>query len=98
MMLARERALISPHSRPKMRRHIRLQYDAIRSAWAVLAPEKVLWPDEPSLGILRLCDGAHSVVEISEQLAKEFDADITVIRDDVEIFLQTWSDHGLVNL
>jgi pyrroloquinoline quinone biosynthesis protein D len=98
MMLARERALVSLHSRPKLRRHVRLQYDAVRAAWAVLAPEKVLWPDEPSLGILRLCDGAHSVAEISELLAEEFDADITVIRDDVETFLQTWCDQGLVNL
>jgi pyrroloquinoline quinone biosynthesis protein D len=94
----RERTILSPGSMPVLRPHVRLQYDPVRGAWALLSPEKVFWPDEVSLDILRLCDGRSSVATILEALAVQYDAPVEEIGADVEAFLQEWSDRFLVTL
>ena len=77
------RPLAGALSRPRMPRHVRLHFDPLRNAWALLSPEKVLWPDEASLSILRLCDGTASISEIAARLAAEYDADAAAIEADV---------------
>lgn len=94
----RQRALVSPLSRPFLPKHVRLQYDPVRQAFAVLAPEKVLWPNDVSLDILRRCDGQATVSEIIAGLAQEYNADAADVSDDVVAFLQEWSDKLLVRL
>lgn len=94
----RQRILLSHRSTPALKPHVRLQYDKVRQAWALLSPEKVFWPDEVSLDILRLCDGTHSVTQILEQLSMQYDAPIEEITADVKTFLQDWSDRSLVAL
>lgn len=94
----RQRAIVSDQSRPQLKRYARLQYDPVRSAWALLSPEKVFWPDEVSLDILRLCDGRHTVLQIVAELAGQYDAACEDIAPDVEEFLQEWSDRFLVTL
>ena len=94
----RQRILLSAECKPMLKPHVRLQYDPVRSAWAVLSPEKVFWPDEVSLDILRLCDGLHSVIQMLEDLSMQYDAPIEVMTADVETFLQDWSDRSLVAL
>lgn len=94
----KQRILLSAGSLPALRPYVRLQYDPVRKAWALLSPEKVFWPDEVSLDILRLCDGSHSLIQILEDLSMQYDAPIDVIRSDVEAFLQDWSDRALVTL
>ena len=42
---------------PSLPRHVRIQFDPVRQAFAVLSPERVFWPNEISLDILRRCDG-----------------------------------------
>ena len=98
MRLQRQRRMLTPGSVPGLKPHVRLQYDPVRGAWAVLSPEKVFWPDEVSLDILRLCDGKHSVSEILEELAVQYEAPPAEIAADVEAFLQEWSDRSLVTL
>jgi pyrroloquinoline quinone biosynthesis protein D len=75
---------------------VRLQHDPVRGAWALLSPEKVMWPDEISLDILRRCDGTASAAEIVTALAAEYDAEPEMVRTDVMEFLQTWADRRLV--
>lgn len=94
----RERRLVTASSRPALKRSVRLQYDPVRQAWAVLSPEKVFWPDEISLDILRLCDGEQSVMQILKTLASQYEAPPDEIAADVEGFLQEWSDRSLVTL
>ncbi|MBB3977845.1 pyrroloquinoline quinone biosynthesis protein D [Rhizobium azooxidifex] len=94
----RQRAIVSDQSRPLLKRYARLQYDPVRSAWALLSPEKVFWPDEVSLDILKLCDGRHTVLQIVAELAGQYDAAGEDIAPDVEEFLQEWSDRFLVTL
>ena len=98
MTALRERALVSLASVPALPKHVRIQYDPVRQAFAVLSPEKVFWPNDISLDILRHCDGRATVGEIITTLAKEYDADASDVADDVTVFLQEWSDKLLVTL
>ncbi len=52
----------------------------------------MLWPDEVSLSILRLCEGQRSIAAIAEVLAAEYEADAQDIEADVLAFAQDWSD------
>jgi pyrroloquinoline quinone biosynthesis protein D len=95
---SRKRAIISQESHPTLPRHVRIQFDPVRQAWAVLSPERVFWPNEVSLDILRLCDGRSTVAAITSRLAAEYDADASGVAADVDAFLQEWADKKLVTL
>ncbi|RWM18535.1 MAG: pyrroloquinoline quinone biosynthesis peptide chaperone PqqD [Mesorhizobium sp.] len=98
MTALRERAIVSSRSAPSRPRHVRIQYDPVRQAFAVLSPEKVFWPNEVSLDILRRCDGQSTVERIIADLAADYDADAQDVAADVIAFLQEWSDKLLVKL
>ncbi|PTW63290.1 pyrroloquinoline quinone biosynthesis protein D [Breoghania corrubedonensis] len=93
-----ERITITPQCRPCLPRHVRLRFDDLRGTPIVLAPEKVLWPDEISAAILRLCDGTSSVAEIAAELARTYAAPVEEIETDILAFLQDWSDRLLINV
>ena len=94
----RVRTIVSMQSKPVLKRHVRLQYDKVREAWALLSPERVFWPNEVGLDILRLCDGRHSVAQMIALLGDLYGADEAEITPDVTGFLQEWSDKFLVTL
>jgi len=98
MTALRERAIVSLRSAPSLPKHVRIQYDPVRQAFAVLSPEKVFWPNEISLDILRRCDGQSIVERIIADLAADYDADQEDVAADVIAFLQEWSDKLLVKL
>ncbi|HEY6633200.1 MAG TPA: pyrroloquinoline quinone biosynthesis peptide chaperone PqqD [Rhizobiaceae bacterium] len=98
MTALRERKAVSPGAVPALPRHVRIQYDPVRQAFAVLSPEKVFWPNEISLEILRRCDGRLSVKEIVADLAREYNAPEEDVASDVTAFFQEWSDKLLVKL
>jgi pyrroloquinoline quinone biosynthesis protein D len=92
------RAIVDAASRPSVPRHVRLQLNELRDRYVVLAPEKVMWPDSVSVDVLRLCDGARSIAQISEQLAADYNAPAEVIQTDVMEFVQEWTDKRLLVL
>ena len=98
MMALRERAMVSPHSVPSLPKHVRIQFDVVRQAFAVLSPEQIFWPNDISLDILRHCDGRSTVSRIIADLAAEYDASEDDVAADVTAFLQQWSDRLLVKL
>ena len=98
MTALRERAMVSLHSVPMLPRHVRIQFDPVRQAFAVLSPEQIFWPNDISLAILRRCDGRSSVGRIIGDLASEYDAAQDDVAADVTAFLQQWSDRLLVKL
>jgi pyrroloquinoline quinone biosynthesis protein D len=98
MMALRVRALVSPQSVPSLPKHVCIQYDPVRQAFAVLSPEKVFWPNDISLDILRRCDGRSTVGHIIAGLAADYDAEQEAVAADVVAFLQEWSDKLLVKL
>lgn len=90
------RTLIDGASAPALPRHVRLKHDKHRGAWVILAPERVLMPDEISVEILRRCDGAATVDAICAALAAEFNAPEDEIRKDVIEILQDLADKGFL--
>jgi pyrroloquinoline quinone biosynthesis protein D len=98
MTLTRERRIVSLQATPSLPRHVRIQFDPVRQAWSVLSPEKVFWPNDISLDILRRCDGKADVGTIISNLAAEYDAAEEDVAADVTAFLQEWSDNLLVKL
>jgi pyrroloquinoline quinone biosynthesis protein D len=98
MMALRERAIVSLRSVPSLPKHVRIQYDPVRQAFAVLSPEKIFWPNDIGLDILRRCDGRYTVGHIIAGLAADYDAEQEAVAADVIAFLQEWSDKLLVKL
>jgi len=72
--------------------HARFRFDEVRQAWIVLAPERLLLPDEQAVEILRLIDGARDVDAIIDELAGRFEAPRDVIAGDVLPMLQDLVD------
>jgi len=58
-------------------RHARLKFDETRQRWVILAPERVLAPDEIAVEVLQLCDGVRSVEQMIDQLAAKYAANAT---------------------
>jgi pyrroloquinoline quinone biosynthesis protein D len=93
-----ERAIVAGDSQPSLPRHVKLRFDKQRDCWILLAPERVLMPDEPAMAILKRCDGAASVTVIVDQIAAEFDAPRSAIEGDVIEMLQDLCDKGFMRI
>src|SRR5581483_9173899 len=87
---------VSEASRPVLPRHARLKFDETRQVWVILAPERVLAPDEIAVEVLKLCDGARSVADIANELAAKYAAPRDTIATDVVAMLQDLADKGFL--
>lgn len=92
----RQRMVVGPKTRPVLPRHARLRFDPARQMWLVLAPERVLTPDDIAVEVLQLCDGARSVRDIADQLAGKYAAPADQIATDVAAMLQDLADKGFL--
>ena len=81
---------------PKFAAGVRLKYDEVRSCWVLLAPERVLMPDETAVEILRRCDGQANLATIIDELAKGYDADRRVIAGDVLAMVDELAGKGIL--
>src|SRR3954451_7392822 len=87
---------VSEASRPVLPRHARLKFDETRQRWVILAPERVLAPDEIAVEVLQLCDGVRRVEAMIDQLAAKYTADRDAISTDVIAMLQDLADKGFL--
>lgn len=87
---------VSEASRPVLPRHAKLKYDDTRQVWVILAPERVLAPDEIAVEVLKLCDGARSVGDMADRLAATYAAPREAILTDVIAMLQDLADKGFL--
>ena len=87
---------VSEASRPVLPRHAKLRFDETRQRWVILAPERVLAPDEIAVEVLQLCDGARSVADVIDQLAEKYAAERDAIATDVIAMLQDLADKGFL--
>lgn len=69
--------------RPLLAPGVRLHFDAVRGAWMLLAPERVIETEGPASDILRRCDGSRTVSEIIDELADLYAAERGEIAGDV---------------
>jgi pyrroloquinoline quinone biosynthesis protein D len=95
-MAASRNINVSEVSRPVLPRHARLKFDETRQRWVILAPERVLAPDEIAVEILQLCDGARSVAQMIDELATKYTAERAAIGADVIAMLQDLADKGFL--
>jgi pyrroloquinoline quinone biosynthesis protein D len=87
---------VSEASRPLLPRHAKLKFDETRQVWVILAPERVLAPDEIAVEVLQLCDGVRSVAQMIDQLAEKYAAPREAIGTDVIAMLQDLADKGFL--
>ena len=72
--------------------HVRFRFDETRQAWVVLAPERLLLPDEQAVEILQLIDGERGVDSVIDELVHRYEAPREVIASDVVKMLQDLVD------
>jgi pyrroloquinoline quinone biosynthesis protein D len=87
---------VSEASRPMLPRHTKLRYDETRKVWVILAPERVLAPDEIAVEVLQLCDSVRTVGVIADELAAKYAAPRDTILVDVIGMLQDLADKGFL--
>jgi pyrroloquinoline quinone biosynthesis protein D len=87
---------VNETSRPVLPRHVRLKFDETRQVWVILAPERVLAPDEIAVEVLQLCDGVRDVAAMIDQLAAKYAAEREAIATDVVAMLQDLADKGFL--
>ncbi|WP_372930471.1 pyrroloquinoline quinone biosynthesis peptide chaperone PqqD [Methyloceanibacter sp.] len=90
------RLIVSRESKPQMPPYLKLRHDAGRGRWVLLAPERILTPDQIAVEVLQLCDGKRTVEDIAAKLAEEYSAPIDVIAKDVVELLQDLADKGYI--
>lgn len=96
--ITKSRQVVDAESKPQMVAHVRMRYDNVRKAYALLSPEKILWPDHIALDILKFCNGNHTVEDIATQLVHDYEAPYDAVIADVTEFLQSWSDQLLLRV
>jgi pyrroloquinoline quinone biosynthesis protein D len=89
-------AVIAGASVPAFPRHVKFHFNKQREQWVILAPERLLVPDETSVEVLKMCDGKTSVDGIVGKLVEKYNAPHDVILNDVIGMLQDLADKGFL--
>ena len=75
--------------------HIVFRFDDTRQRWIMMAPERLMLPDEQAVEILKLVDGKAGVGAIIDVLAERYTAaPRDLIATDVTAMLQDLADKG----
>jgi pyrroloquinoline quinone biosynthesis protein D len=77
---------IDAQSRPRLERRFRLQWEAAQKAHVLLYPEGMIKLNTSAGEILKRCDGAATIAEITADLEKSFAA--SSLYGDVVSFLE----------
>jgi pyrroloquinoline quinone biosynthesis protein D len=96
MAPVRQRMTVNEASRPVLPRHVKLRFDETRQRWIILAPERVLVPDETAVEVLQLCDGERNVDQVVDVLAEKYSADRSAIITDVIAMLADLAEKGFL--
>jgi pyrroloquinoline quinone biosynthesis protein D len=90
-----DRLMVSVDSVLCLAPHIVFRFDDARQRWTMLAPERLLLPDEQAVEILKLIDGKMGVGAIIDTLAGRYaEAPRELIARDVTDMLQDLADKG----
>lgn len=95
---AQQAPQVTPQSCPILPTYVKLHNDKARDRWVLLAPERVLEPDDTALEIIRLCDGKTSVTAIAEELGRRYEAPAEQIQGDITAMLQDLLDKRFLEL
>jgi len=90
------RIVLTPDSIPRLPRHIVLRHDKIRERWVILAPERVLVPDDIAVVVLQRLDGRKTIGEVAADLARDYAAPVDRIQSDITALLQDLADKNFL--
>jgi pyrroloquinoline quinone biosynthesis protein D len=88
------RLMVGAASVLRLAPHIVFRFDDTRQCWIMMAPERLMLPDEQAVEILKLVDGKANVDAIVDMLAARFNAPREEIAGDVTEMLQDLADKG----
>jgi pyrroloquinoline quinone biosynthesis protein D len=89
------RLVVSDSSVLNLAPHTVFRFDDVRQRWIILAPERLMLPDEQAVEILQLVDGKTGVGAIVDSLiARYTQAPRNLIAKDVTAMLQDLADKG----
>jgi pyrroloquinoline quinone biosynthesis protein D len=88
------RLMVGPASVLELAPHIVFRFDETRKRWIVMAPERLMLPDEQAVEILKLVDGKANVAAIVDTLVARYNAPREEIAGDVTEMLQDLADKG----
>jgi pyrroloquinoline quinone biosynthesis protein D len=80
-------ATLPDNARPVLLRGVRTHWDAVRSTWVLLAPERAIALDEIGAAILAETDGETPFGKIVERLAAKYNAPPEQVATDARHFL-----------
>ena len=84
----------SAPTRPCLAVGVRMHRDDVRERTVLLYPEGALMLNETAAGVLELCDGRHTLYDITRELSTRYSG--ANLRDDVEQFVRAVAARGLV--
>jgi pyrroloquinoline quinone biosynthesis protein D len=90
--------MIAADAKPKLPRGVRLTHNEAQGGWVLLAPERVFKAEGPAHEIIKRCNGAATVNEIVDDLAKTFNAPRDRIMTDVSAMLAGLVDKKLLEI
>lgn len=90
----RQRLVVTVDTRPQLARFVKLRHDPGRDRWILLAPERVMTPDDIAIDVLKLCDGERTLADIATILSADYDAPSEEIAEDLIDLLQGLADDG----
>jgi pyrroloquinoline quinone biosynthesis protein D len=73
-----------------------LRHDKVRGRWVLLAPERVLVPDDIAVAVLQRLDGVRTLREVADALAADYAAPPELILNDVIALLQGLADKNFL--
>jgi pyrroloquinoline quinone biosynthesis protein D len=95
MAPSRDRLVVSASTVLQLAPHVVFRFDDTRQRWIMMAPERLMLPDEQAVEILQLVDGKAGVGTIVDALAARYtQAPREVIAKDVTAMLQDLLDKG----
>lgn len=83
---------------PKLPHGVRLKEDKVRGRWVLLAPERVIEPDDIAVEIIKRCDGSATLGAVIDDLAKAFEADRATVANDVKTVVAFLSERRMIDL
>jgi pyrroloquinoline quinone biosynthesis protein D len=89
---------ITPESRPRLPRGVRLAHNEAQGGWVLLAPERVFKADPIAAEVVKRCTGEATFAAIVDDLAATFSAPRERVAADVAALLQGLADKKLLEL
>jgi pyrroloquinoline quinone biosynthesis protein D len=89
---------ITPESRPRLPRGVRLAHNEAQGGWVLLAPERVFKADQIAAEVVKRCTGEATFAAIVDDLAATFSAPRERVAADVAALLQGLADKKLLEL